>query len=122
MGKKQKPLAERSKTVMVTREKNRLLKLFAEIDENKKDFVREQISNLAWYTVSAKILQEKIDKNGTMIRYDNGGGQSGYKENPDVRTLLGYQKNITDITKQLSELVPVKRKESKMAAFMRAEE
>ena len=120
----QKPKPEKKpkpKSYLVNKERRRLLKLFEGIDENKKDFVKEQVTNLAWYTVSVKILQERIDEYGTMIRYDNGGGQSGYKENPDVKTMLGYQKNVNDITRQLTDLVPAKRKESRLAAFARAE-
>lgn len=116
--KKQKQ--PKSKAYLVNKEKRRLLKLFEGIDPNKKDFVKEQVQNLAWYTVSVKILQERIDEFGTMIKYDNGGGQSGYKENPDVKTMLGYQKNVNDITRQLTDLVPAKRKESRLAAFARA--
>ena len=111
-GKEPKP-----KSSLVTKERRRLLRLFAGIDENKKDFVKEQVNNLAWYTVSVKMLQERIDEFGTMIKYDNGGGQSGYKENPDVKTMLGYQKNINDITRQLTDLVPAKRKDSKLKAL-----
>lgn len=111
----------KTKAYFVNKERRRLLKLFEGIDENKKDFVKEQVTNLAWYTVSVKILQERIDEYGTMIKYDNGGGQSGYKENPDVKTMLGYQKNVNDITRQLTDLVPAKKKESRLAAFARAE-
>jgi len=123
---KPKPVAkkkpEKSKAYLVGREKRRLLKLFEGIDENKKNFVKEQVTNLAWYTVSVKILQEQIDENGTMIEYNNGGGQSGLKENPDVKTMLGYQKNVNDITRQLTDLVPARKKESRLAAFARASE
>ena len=121
--KETRPRAERTqkpKSTLVNKEKRRLLKLFAGIDENKKDFVKEQINNLAWYTVSVKILQERIDETGTLIEYNNGGGQSGQKENPDVKTMLGYQKNINDITKQLTDLVPSKPKNSKFKNMMEA--
>ena len=111
-GAKDKP-----KAAQVAKERRRLMKLFADIDENKKDFVKEQIATLAWLTVSVKILQERIDEYGTMIKYDNGGGQSGFKENPDVKTMMNYQKNVNDITRQLTDLVPAKRKESRLAAL-----
>ena len=104
---------------MVGRECRRLARLFKDIDENKKAFVKEQIANLAWFTVSIKELQARIDMYGTMIKYDNGGGQSGFKENPDVKTLISYQKHMNDIERQLVALVPHKRKESRLAQLMK---
>ena len=57
------------------------------------------------------------DKIGTIVKYNNGGGQSGVRDNPDVKTLIAYQKNITAITKQLLDLVPAKSK-SKLQEFL----
>ena len=51
------------------------------------------------------------------MKYNNGGGQSGVRDNPDVKTLIAYQKNITAITKQLLDLVPAKSK-SKLQEFL----
>ena len=38
-------------------------------------------------------LKEKVDNDGTTVEYNNGGGQSGVRDNPDVKTLIAYQKN-----------------------------
>lgn len=98
-------------------EKEKLMTVFKEIDANKLDFVSNQIADLAWLIVSCDELKESINKNGTTIKYNNGGGQSGLKDNPDVKTLIAYQKNKIAITKQLIELVPVKSK-SRLQEFM----
>ena len=91
--------------------------VFKEIDANKLDFVSNQIDDLAWLIVSCDELKEKINKTGTVIKYNNGGGQSGVKDNPDVKTLIAYQKNKIAITKQLIELVPAKTK-SRLQEFL----
>lgn len=91
-------------------EKEKLMTIFKEIDANKLDFVSNQIDDLAWLIVSCDELKESINKKGTTIKYNNGGGQSGLKDNPDVKTLIAYQKNKIAITKQLIELVPAKAK------------
>ena len=91
--------------------------VFKEIDANKLEFVSNQIDDLAWLIVSCDELKEKINKTGTVIKYNNGGGQSGVKDNPDVKTLIAYQKNKIAITKQLIELVPVKSK-SRLQEFL----
>lgn len=69
---------------------------------------KQQIINLAWYNVSIEELKENIDTYGTMVQYDNGGGQKGIKENPDVKTLIAYQKHANYITQQLLNLLPKK--------------
>ena len=105
------------KQKQIDREKKRLLKIFKDIDKNKLEFVMHQIDNLAWLNISIIELKEKVDKNGTTSTYNNGGGQSGVRDNPDVKTLIAYQKNVTSITKQLLDLVPPKTK-SKLQEFL----
>ena len=98
-------------------EKDKLMTVFKEIDANKLEFVSNQIDDLAWLIVACDELKDKIDKEGAVIKYNNGGGQSGVKDNPNVKTLIAYQKNKISITKQLIELVPVKSK-SKLQEFL----
>ena len=106
------------KETEVKKEKNRLSKIFKDIDENKKKFVKNQIEQLAWLNVSIAELQQEIDETGTTVVYDNGGGQTGIKDNPNIKTLIAYQKNAIAITKQLTDLVPNAPKKSKLEAFM----
>ena len=115
--KKKETQIETQKDKDVQKEKKRLLNIFKGIDENKLDFVMHQIDNLAWLNVSAKELKVKVDKYGTMVKYNNGGGQNGVRDNPDAKTLIAYQKNITAVTKQLLDLVPVKTRD-KLQEFL----
>ena len=101
----------------IIKEKERLQNIFEDIDENKRDFVSHQIDNLAWLNIASKELMDSIDRDGTKCEYNNGGGQGGVKDNPDIKTLIAYQKNVTSITKQLLELVPKKSK-SKFMEFL----
>ena len=114
---KNKQEKETEKDKEIREEKKRLLEIFKDIDENKLEFVMHQIDNLAWLNVSANGLKAKVDRIGTIVKYNNGGGQSGVRDNPDVKTLVAYQKNITAITKQLIDLVPPKSK-SKLQEFL----
>ncbi len=92
----------------VTTENNRLLSLFAGVDENKMDFVRAHISQLAWYNVQIRDLQKKIEAAGTKEHYQHGQGQSGNMVNPDLRAMIDLQKLTNAIVKILLPLVPEK--------------
>lgn len=98
-------------------ELDRLGEIFKDIDANKRDFVQRHIEQLAWYNVSIADLQEKVDQWGTLVAYDNGGGQSGIKPNPDVKTLLDYQKCCNTIIRTLLSLVPNDVSGSKLTDF-----
>ena len=95
-----------------------MLEIFQGIDENNLEFVMHQIENLAWLNVSVEELKAKVDKYGTIVKYNNGGGQSGVRDNPDVKTVIAYQKNIATITKQLLDLVPKSKNKSKLDDFI----
>lgn len=108
----------KTKKELIIEETTRLIDIFSDIDENKLKFVMTLIDRLAWLNVSVKELEESIDIEGTTIEYNNGGGQSGIKDNPDVKTLIQYTRNITTITKQLVDLVPPANKKSKLEELM----
>lgn len=114
MSEKEKAIKEKA----IKKEKNKLKKIFKDIDKNKLDFVQTLIDRLAWLNVSVRELEELVDEEGTMIEYNNGGGQSGMKDNPNVKTLINYTKNITTITKQLVDLVPPNTKKSKLMELL----
>lgn len=90
----------------------RLMKLFESSNPNQLDFIRDQVQQLAWLNVSIAELHEKINQFGTLVTYDNGGGQSGIRTNPDVKTLTDYQKLANAITKNLLPIVPKQSRSS----------
>ena len=89
-------------------ELKRLSDLFEGIEENRKDFVQRQLEQLAWLNVSIIELQQRIDRFGTLVTYDNGGGQSGVKPNPDLKTMIEYQKLTNTIVRTLNSVIPIK--------------
>ena len=82
--------------------------LFNGVEEGRKDFIQRQLEQLAWLNISIIDLQEKIDRFGTLVMYDNGGGQSGVKPNPDLKTLIDYQKLANTIVRTLNSVIPIK--------------
>lgn len=108
----------KSKKTDIEIERERLLNIFNGIDANKLAFVQHNIDNLAWLNVSIAKLRKQIDIDGTSVVYNNGGGQSGLKDNPDVKVLIAYQKNMIAITKQLLEVVPPTSDKNKLLEFL----
>lgn len=100
--------ADANKTERVSIELKRLSDLFEGVKENRKDFIQRQLEQLAWLNISIVDLQEKIDRFGTLVMYDNGGGQSGVKPNPDLKTLIDYQKLANTIVRTLNNIIPIK--------------
>lgn len=95
-----------SKPLNVQKELKHLEEIFKDVEQNKRDFVQRHIEQLAWYFVSIADLQQKIDAAGTSVNYDNGGGQKGTRVNPDIKTLMDYQKACNTIVRTLIALVP----------------
>ncbi len=115
-------MTDPEKTERVQAELEHLEEIFQGIDENKRDFVQRHIEQLAWYNISIADLQAKVDKWGTLISYNNGGNQTGLRSNPDLRTLLDFQKTTNTIVRTLISLVPEKRTGSKLDFFFDDEE
>lgn len=101
----------------IAAENKRLLALFAGVDENKVDFVRAHIAQLAWYNIQIRDLQKAIDETGTKEQYQNGRDQSGNHANPDLKTLIELQKLTNAIVKVLLPMVPEKGGFDELAAF-----
>lgn len=90
----------------IEKEIKRLNKIFADIQQNKKDTVSGLIENAAFMKVQMAIMQERINEDGVTIKYQNGENQWGYKKSPDVETYNSFIKQYTTIIKQLVDLLP----------------
>lgn len=106
-----------TKDERIQSEYNRLLTLFDKVDPNKLNFVRAQVHELAYLNVSIVDLQADISSAGTMLQYSNGGGQEGYRQNPDLKTLVDFQKLTNSIVRVLLPLVPEKQEASDAVFF-----
>lgn len=67
------------------REKNRLCRLLEQAPEEKRAALRPIAENAAWMKAQLDKAREDIDEEALVIEYDNGGGQSGIRENPAFR-------------------------------------
>lgn len=94
------------KTKRINKEKNRLKKLFVEIDKKKKDLVDATIADVAFMTITMQDLREEIAREGTTITYQNGENQWGEKQSPSVQTYLQMSQKLTAAMKLLNDCMP----------------
>jgi hypothetical protein len=109
---------EKTKEQKIKTEKNRLKRIFKNLDENKKSLVTPLIEKAAFMSVELDELQEVIENEGWTSEYKNGANQYGTKKSPEAETYIALSKNYAAIIKQLTELVPpAERKKSRLAAL-----
>lgn len=94
------------KKKQISREINRLKKLFINIDENKKKLVFTTIEDVAFMTITMKDLRETIIREGTTVEYKNGENQYGTKQSPEAQYYLQLSQKLTQAMKILVDCLP----------------
>ena len=108
-------MAKMKKTTRITREKNRLFEIFADLEPNKLSTCSALIDRAAFITVSLEDLEEQLNNTGWVEEYANGKHQNCLKTSAAAQAHISLTKNLTSITKQLLDLVPPAQKKSKLA-------
>lgn len=90
----------------IKKEVNRLKRLFAKIDENKKKLVQTTIEDVAFLTITMQDLREQIIRDGTTVEYKNGENQYGTKQSPDAQLYLQMSQKLTQAMKILVDCLP----------------
>lgn len=111
-------MAKAKKETRIAKEKSRLLEIFRDLEENKKSTCLALIDRAAFITVSLEDLEVELNQNGWTEYYQNGESQSGMKKSAAADVHISLTKNLNTIMKQLLEMVPPARKESKLAELM----
>ena len=102
--REQRILLKKKKEEEIKKEVNKLKRLYKNVPKNTIDKVYSLIENSAFMTITLKYLRESINTNGTTIVYKNGENQFGTKDNPDLKSYNATLKNLSSITKQLTDL------------------
>lgn len=97
---------EKTKEDRINQEKNKLNRMFKEIEEKKKKMVEKLVMNAAFMAISLEDLQKIINEKGYTEEYQNGEHQKGTKKCPEVEIYNTMIKNYTNVVKQLMELLP----------------
>ena len=110
-------MAKMKKETRVQREKDRLLDIFKDLDENKLKTCSALIDRAAFITISLEDLEVQLNDTGWVEYYQNGENQSGMKKAAAADVHISLTKNLNAIVKQLLDLVPPAQKASRLAAM-----
>ena len=102
----------------IAKEKERLLDIFQDLEENKFQTCAALIDRAAFITVSLQDLEEQLNLTGWVEPYQNGEKQSGMKKAAAADVHISLTKNLNTIIKQLLELVPPAQKKSRLTEMM----
>lgn len=103
---------ELSKDEKIKKEFNRLRRIFKDMPKDKKDTVLSLIRNAAFMTVTLDELQEAINENGVVSKYQNGENQWGTKKSPEVDVYNTMIKNHMGVIRQLCDILPDESKKT----------
>lgn len=98
------------KNKKITKETNKLKKLFKELPENKKKMTEKLIENASFMSITLDELKEDIKIYGVKETYVNGKDQFGFKESIESKSYNVMVKNYMNIIKQLNDMLPEDKK------------
>ena len=114
-------MAIKSKKTRIENRKKELLEIYQELSEEKMKIALPLIENAAFLEIELEDLQKVISEKGTVEDYKNGNNQYGKKVGSEVGSYTSLMKTYGVINKRLSEILPPKKKVSKLEAFMNSD-
>ena len=90
----------------IEEERGKLSRQYTKLDARTKKVVASLIDNAAFMIVTLEELQDEINSNGVVDKYQNGENQWGTKKSPEVEVYNTMIKNYATVMKQLADLVP----------------
>ena len=100
------------KNSKIEKERQKINKIFAQMDKNKRTIVETLIDNVAFMSITLDELKEDIKTYGVKETYMNGSNQFGFKESVESKTYNTMLKNYMNAVKQLIDLLPEEEKKN----------
>lgn len=93
---------------LIKSEKTRLKRLLKEAgtSDARMKMLEPVIENVAWMKIKLDQAREKIKNSGIVMPYDNGGGQTGIRENPAFKGYEALWKSYMAGMSKLLEAMP----------------
>ena len=97
------------------------------VSEKRQKVLEPIIENCAWMQEKLETAKEMIRDSSVAIIYDNGGGQTGLRENPAYKGyealwksyLSGMEKIIESLPKEVPELINEEQKPATVLELVR---
>ena len=93
---------------LIKSEKTRIKRLLKEsgTSDARMKMLEPVIENVAWMKIKLDQAREKIKASGIVMPYDNGGGQTGIRENPAFKGYEALWKSYMAGMSKLLEAIP----------------
>ena len=101
-----------NKKKKIKQQKNKLTKIFKQLDKNTLSLVQNLINEVAFMSVTLEENRIYIEEHGVKEIYMNGKGQFGYKESVESKNYNAMIKNYTNVVKQLVDFLPKEEKKN----------
>lgn len=101
-----------NKKKKIKQQKNKLTKIFKQLDKNTLSLVQNLINEVAFMSVTLEENRIYIEEHGVKELYMNGKGQFGYKESVESKNYNAMIKNYTNVVKQLVDFLPKEEKKN----------
>ena len=98
--------SKKVKECFITKEKNRLREIVAELTEDKKQVVYPLIDELAFQFAELKDYKEIMKRDGAVEKYKNGKNQYGFKPSAASDCYNKMFKNYQSAYKQVTDFLP----------------
>lgn len=92
-----------------------LKEMFSVLDENKRRIIYPHLDRIAYLKVKLESLEDIIDEQGLIDKYQNGENQWGYKPSAAVKTYNDLNKSFISETKFVEPYLPASTKVSKLS-------
>jgi hypothetical protein len=97
-------VAEKQKRIR--REKTKIRRLLKSVDKDRLAAAGRLIDAVAFMSVTLEDLQQAINQDGCVSRYQNGENQWGTKKSPEVEVYTNMMQRYLPAMKQLLDLLP----------------
>lgn len=101
-------------------ERNRLEKLLdaAEVPKQQRAVLEAVIDNLAWQRIKLDEAREEMQNASIVCEYNNGGGQSGTRENPIFKAYINLWRAYMTGLEKYSSYLPKEAREEIVSSGM----
>lgn len=113
-----------NKDERIKKEEERLLSIFADMDENELQVAEGIIRQASFMIITLEDLQESILNNGSIGEYKNGRNQYGTKQSAELQAYNQTLRSYNSVISKLLKIVPRKpvKRESPIEKYTRIRE